>query len=152
MAHWNKYSSQRAELVFGRWTWLIGLPLAALTLAQVYFGLNPELLLGWAMGATLGWHALFCRHKILIDKDTGVLVHSIRSIYPIGQLKVPLAEISGFCLCPHFGEPRYWDLILMLKDGQRVTLLRRKGKAAMQELGKELADVSGLAYDEEFRD
>ncbi len=40
----------------------------------------------------------------------------------------------------------------MLKDGQRVTLLRRKGKAAMQELGKELADVSGLAYDEEFRD
>lgn len=50
MAHWNKYSSQRADLVFGRWTWLIGLPLAALTLAQVYFGLNPELLLGWAMG------------------------------------------------------------------------------------------------------
>ncbi|SFM34568.1 hypothetical protein [Marinobacter zhejiangensis] len=152
--HWKSTSPVRATLSFGRWAWVMGLPLLVVVVPLVLFGgleLQFPLIMGWAMAGTLAWHAFFCRHRLVVDWDKGTLCHSIRSIYTIARMEVPLARLAGFCVTNSVTEVRGYDLMVVLTDGQRICLFKRGGLREMEERGQQLAEFCRVSYARECR-
>ncbi len=148
MAQWTATSPTRARMVFGRWAWVGAIPFLLMVISFMIGGLPRELpvIFGWAVGSTLAWVALFTRHQIEIDKNRGLLIHSLRSVYPIARLELPLDQIAGFCVTNTPFERRRYNLIVITADGQRICLLRKGGLGEREEQGKQLADFCQLPY------
>ncbi|MCG8517983.1 MAG: hypothetical protein MI794_08325 [Pseudomonadales bacterium] len=152
MSKWKIVSPTQGRLVFGRWAWLMAVPLMLVVIPLAVFGMPAEngAILGWATAATLAWHALFGCHKLEIDLQRGVFRQSIRSLYPAAQLEVPLADVAGFCTAASLLEARRYDLVLVTRQGQRLPLLRRIGRSRAETYGKDLAAFCDRPYRREW--
>lgn len=148
LGHWKSSSPELGTLTFGRWTWLMALPLLVVVVPLSLGGMPGEfgIIMGWAVAATLTWHALFCRHRLVIDRGRGTLRHSIRSLYPVAAMEVPLARVSGFCVANSPLNIRNYDLMVVLENGQRVCLFKRGGLTEMEQRGKQLAEFCQVRY------
>ncbi len=110
------------------------------------------MILGWALAATFSWHLLCVRHSIAIDKNRGVLIHSLSSLYPIARLEVPLDEISGFYVSRAAFERRRYSVMMSLSNGQRICLVKRGVRQEAERQGQYLADFCQRPLKDEVRE
>ncbi|MCC4264211.1 hypothetical protein LL240_07055 [Oceanimonas baumannii] len=141
MSAWQSLSPNVRKLVLTRKLRIVAAPLFLAALLMVYLGLSREfpVILSWALVATLALHGLCVRHYLLIDKNKGILLHHLSSLYPIARSELPLDRIAGFCVTKTFLKRHGFSLIVMMDDGQRVVLLRNRALSEMEQYGKHLA-------------
>lgn len=148
MRTWQSSSPNISKLVLTRKLWIVAFPLLFASLLMVYLGLSSEfpVILSWALVSTLALHGLCVRHYLLIDKNKGTLTRHLSSLYPIAQLELPLGHIAGFCVTKSFLERHEYSLVVMMNDGQRISLLRNRALREMEEYGQYLADFCSKDY------
>ncbi len=148
MRGWQSSSPNIGKLVLTRKLWIVAIPLLFAAFLMAYLGLSSEfpVILSWALVSTLALHCICVRHYLLIDKNKGVLIHNLSSLYPIARLELPLQRISGFCVTRTPLEKHFFSLVAMLDDGQRVTLFRQRSLSEMEDYAQLLAGFCQSSY------
>lgn len=141
MSAWTSSSPNIGKLVLTRKLRIVAIPFMLVALLMVYLGLSSEfpVILSWALLVTLALHGLCVRHYLLIDKNKGTLTHHLSSLYPIARSELPLDRIAGFCVTKTFLERHGFSLVVIMDDGQRVILMRKRALSEMEEHGQSLA-------------
>ncbi|SIQ27311.1 hypothetical protein [Marinobacterium stanieri] len=141
MSRWQSSSPNVSKLVLTRKLWIVAIPLLFASILMVYLGLSAEfpVILSWALVSTLALHSLCVRHYLLVDKNKGTLTRHLSSLFPIARLELPLEHIAGFCVTKSFLERHEFNLVVMMNDGQRVSLLCNRALSEMEEHGQYLA-------------